>query len=504
MVEFEPQAAPLREADAEVLVVTATRQGEGDEAAAAIDAAAEELAGHLDLDVAEVLGGLDFDGSVGTTARIPTRGRAAARTLLVVGLGPADEAGTDAVRRAGAAVASATSRLSSAAVALPQLADTAVGAAAVAQALVEGIRLGSYAFAGYRSEPDEHQLTTVTLHGEDTESVARGIAIGRATSAAAALARDLVNLPPADKRPSMLAARAEQELEGSGVTIEVLGPEELEDGGYGGLIGVGRGSSDGPRLVKLSYVPEGAASGDAPRHVALVGKGITFDSGGLSLKPSEAMETMKMDMGGAAAVLATVRAAAELRLPVRVTGLMALAENMPSGSATRPGDVLTIRGGKTVEVLNTDAEGRLVLADALVDACALEPDVVVDLATLTGAAKIALGERIGVLMSSDDELADALLEAGRRSGEPFWRLPVATAEYREKLDSEVADIKNVGGREAGTITAGLFLHEFVAEGVPWAHLDIAGVAWSDRAEGYVKKGGTGTPVRLLVHWLAAG
>ncbi|MDX1660066.1 MAG: leucyl aminopeptidase family protein, partial [Nitriliruptorales bacterium] len=282
--------------------------------------------------------------------------------------------------------------------------------------------------------------------------------------------------------------------------VTVLGDAELEEGGYGGLLGVGAGSTEESRLVELTYSPDGAT-----RHVALVGKGITFDTGGLSLKPPEAMETMKMDMGGAAAVLGTVKAAADLGLPVKITGLLALAENMPSGTAIRPSDVLTIHGGKTVEVMNTDAEGRLVLADSLVHAQERGPDVIIDIATLTGAALVSLGEKIGVLMSTDDDLADGLLAAGERSADRFWRLPVAVDEYKSKLDSDVADIKNTGGKNAGTITAGLFLHHFVEDDVSWAHLDIAGVAWSYETEGYVRKGmATGSPVPMLLDWLASG
>jgi leucyl aminopeptidase len=213
------------------------------------------------------------------------------------------------------------------------------------------------------------------------------------------------------------------------------------------------------------------------------------------------METMKMDMAGAATVAGVVAAAAALELPVKVTGLLALAENMPSGSATRVSDVLTIRGGTTVEVMNTDAEGRLVLADALVHACELDPDVVVDLATLTGAAVVALGERIGVVMANDDDLADHLVDAGARSGEPFWRLPLGEEQYGEELEGAVADLRNVGGKGAGTIRAGLFLSRFLDDGRTWAHLDIAGVAWTDSAKGYQSKGATGVPVRTLLTWL---
>ena len=454
------------------------------------DPAATEVAEQLGIDLAETLGALEVDGSSGSVARIPTGGQLRSTTLAVVGTGQGEP---DGFRRAGAAVAGVASRLTSMAVAIPAADDPE----AAAQAFVEGLVLGAYRFDRFKSDPDGHTLETVTLHteGANAEEAARR---GRTIGAAVCLVRDLVNLPPGDKRPPALAERTRELIEGLPIEISVLDEAALQEGGYGGLLGVGAGSSEESRLVELSYEPEGAT-----RHVALVGKGITFDTGGLSLKPPEAMETMKMDMGGAAAVLGTVVAAAELGLPVRLTGLMAMAENMPSGTATRPSDVLNIRGGKTVEVMNTDAEGRLVLADALVHAQEREPDTIIDIATLTGAALVALGEKIGVLMSTDDQLADELLEAGTRSADPFWRLPVAAEEYRSKLDSEVADIKNTGGRNAGTITAGLFLKEFVEDGVSWAHLDIAGVAWGYDSGGYVSKGlATGSPVRMLVEWLS--
>jgi leucyl aminopeptidase len=495
VVQFDVIPTPFDQVEADLLVVGATRRGEGDDAAAVV-VGADGLADALELDLGAELAALDVDGSVGSTARIPTRGRIGVKSVLVVGLGDEGEVTTDAVRKAGAALAAASSRLETVATTLP--AGAGDDAEAAAQALAEGVLLGGYAFSQYKSDADEHRLATVRLVGDvDGGAAERGVTTGAATAAGQTLVRDLVNLPPGFKRPSMLAERAREELADSSVDVTVLGPEELEAGGYGGLLGVCAGSSEGPRLVQLDYAPEGAT-----KHIVLVGKGITFDSGGLSLKPPQSMETMKMDMGGAATVLGVVKTVAALGLAVRVTGLLAIAENMPSGSATRPGDVLTIKGGKTVEVLNTDAEGRLVMADALVHAGEMGPDAIVDMATLTGAALVAMGEEIGILMTDDEEIASGILAAGERTAEPFWRLPVAKDQYRKKLDSEVADIKNTGGRNAGTITAGLFLQEFVADGIPWAHLDIAGVAWADAADGYVKKGGTGVPVRMLVDWLA--
>jgi leucyl aminopeptidase len=461
--------------------------------------AATELGAALGVDLVAELQAVGFDGSPGSVARIPTRGAVPATTVLVVGLGKRAKARPDHLRRAAAVAAGAAERVESLALGLHTALD-GIAPATAAQAVAEGALLGSYRFADYRSDAPPLMLESVTLHATDhADEVRDAVRVASVTAAAAALARDLVNTPPHHKRPPVLADRAVAELEGSGVEVRVLDEHALAAGGYGGILGVGQGSSEPPRLVELTYAPDGAT-----RHVALVGKGITFDTGGISLKPSSAMETMKLDMAGAATVLAVVKAVAELELPVKVTGLMALAENMPSGTATRVSDVLTMKGGTTVEVINTDAEGRLVLGDALVHASELEPDAIVDIATLTGAAVVALGERIGILMASDDALAEALLGAAGEAGEPLWQLPLATDEYGDRLEGDIADLKNSGSRSAGTIFAGLFLHRFVGDGLPWAHLDIAGTAWTDEASGYLSKGGTGVPVRTLVEWLRTG
>ncbi len=313
--------------------------------------------------------------------------------------------------------------------------------------------------------------------------------------------KDLVNCPPLDLYPARFAELAQALGKEHGVSVKVLDEAALRKGGYGGLVGVGQGSSRGPRLVKVSYKPSGRARDR--KHLALVGKGITFDSGGLSIKPAAGMETMKLDMAGAAAVLHTVVAASRLGLPVAVTGWLCLAENMPSGTAQRPSDVITIYGGRTVEVLNTDAEGRLVLADGIVAACEEDPDVLVDVATLTGAQMVALGNRVSAVMANDDDLRAQITSAADDSGEQFWPMPLPS-ELRPSMDSAVADIANIGDRFGGMLVAGLFLSEFVgtrADGstVPWAHLDIAGPAFnSGGAHGYTGKGGTGVAVRTLL------
>jgi leucyl aminopeptidase len=489
---------PLPDAETALIVVGAFTAATGERHdPPELAPGAAEVGDAAGLDLVAELTEVAFEAKPGRTVRIPTRGAIPAPTILVVGLGARAEVTLDHLRHAAAAAADAAERTASLATCLHSAVSDAEPEVA-AQAVTEGLLLGSYRFSSYRSDPPPFELETATLHGDAAteQALTRGVELGRATSAAGVLVRDLVNTPPQDKRPPALAERAAAELEGLPIEVRILDEAALEEGGYGGILGVGRGSSEPPRLVELTYAPEAATS-----HVALVGKGITFDTGGLSLKPSEAMETMKMDMAGAATVLAVVKAAAVLELPVRLTGLMALAENMPSGTATRVSDVLTMRGGTTVEVINTDAEGRLVLGDALVHASELQPDAIVDIATLTGAAVVALGERIGVLMASDDQLAEALLAAAGRTGEPLWRLPVATREYGERIEGAVADLKNSGTRSAGTIWAGLFLHRFVGEGIPWAHLDVAGTAWTDEPFSYHRKGGTGVPARTLIEWL---
>ncbi len=309
-----------------------------------------------------------------------------------------------------------------------------------------------------------------------------------------AAAREWVNIPPNLLYPESFADEVRTWLSGSKVSVEVLDDKALGRGGYGGILAVGGGSSRPPRLVRLSYSPRGAKS-----HLALVGKGITFDSGGLNLKPGDGMYTMKCDMAGAAAVFAAVQAIAALGLKVKVTAYGALAENLPSDTAYRPSDVLTMYGGKTVENGNTDAEGRLVMADALVRASEDRPDLLVDVATLTGACVVALGDRTAGLMATDDETADRVLDAAESAGEDFWQLPIAK-ETRGRLDSKVADLRSTAGdRPGGAMVAAAFLREFVGDGIPWAHLDIAGPAWFDGSPyGYVGGGGTGMGVRTLV------
>ncbi len=367
------------------------------------------------------------------------------------------------------------------------------------RALAEGAALGAYRFNRYRSDaPPAPSRVTLAL-GVKPDAAARTVLREAAALAdAVQLARDLVNTAPNDLPPEELAQVARDTFADTDVGVKVWTEAQLRRGGFGGLVGVGQGSANPPRLVRLRYRGPKATS-----HVALVGKGITFDSGGLSLKPAKAMEWMKADMGGAAAVLAAVKLAHDWKLPVNVTGWLAVAENMPSGKAQRPGDVITIRGGKTVEVLNTDAEGRLVLADALVEAAKGRPDQIIDIATLTGAQLVALGPRVAGAMGNDDNLRAAVVAAGESAGESLWPMPLPP-ELRPSLDSPVADLANIGDRNGGMLTAALFLQEFVPDGTAWVHLDIAGPAFNEgAASGYLPKGGTGFGVRTLAEHLRA-
>ncbi|NCD18482.1 MAG: leucyl aminopeptidase [Actinobacteria bacterium] len=375
-------------------------------------------------------------------------------------------------------------------VALPADAPELVGA------ICEGLALGAHRFTRYHvaPEPIRHARILSPLAGDRSGEAA--LARGMVLAEAVCLARDLVNTSPSDLHPESFADLADAGARGAGLAVTVWDEVALESEGFGGLVAVGRGSARPPRLVRLQYSPEGATT-----HVALVGKGITFDSGGISLKPAKGMEDMKSDMAGAAAVLAATLAAARLELGVRVTGWLALAENMPSGHATRPSDVITIRGGTTVEVLNTDAEGRLVLADALVAAAEDEPDVIADIATLTGAQVVALGNRVSAVMG-DEETRSDVVAAADAAGEQFWPMPLP-AELADSLKTPMADLANIGDRNGGMLVAGLFLQRFV-KGRRWAHLDIAGPALNtDKGWGYTPKGGTGVGVRTLVNLLEA-
>jgi leucyl aminopeptidase len=449
---------------------------------------AEDVDAALGGNLAETLGALGATGKAEEVTKIASAGKLKAPLIAAVGIGVT--AGTaapfdgEALRRAaGAAVrALAGGKPLRVALALPARDDTE------AEAVALGALLGGYTFGRYTGKQQDTEV--ILLGGDTAEAAARA----RVLADAMTLVRDLINTGPSDLYPSTFAAEAERVAGAAGLDVEVLDEKALAERGYGGLTGVGQGSVHPPRLVRVAYTHQ-----DAAKTVALVGKGITFDSGGLSLKPPKSMETMKSDMSGAAAVLAAVAAVAELAPAVNVVGYLCMAENMPGGTAQRPSDVITIYGGRTVEVLNTDAEGRLVMADALARSGADTPDLLIDVATLTGAQLVALGPRIMGVMANDDAVLNGVVDAARRAGEGAWPMPLPE-ELRKGLDSPVADIANVSpDRNGGMLVAGLFLREFVPDGVRWAHLDIAGPAYHEgEPYGYTPKGGTGAAVRCLV------
>jgi leucyl aminopeptidase len=441
--------------------------------------------------LAEFMAETGFEGKRGETLAVPTQGRLGAKAVVLVGVGDAAKLDAEAFRRAGGALAKRASKVQSVATTLLAAAPATLDRAVASQALVEGIVLGSYQFLKYKAEATPSKLERVVILGGGAKArtaVDRGARVAESV----AWARDLVNEPAGAKSPEDIAKLARKLGRDSGLSVKVLAGEQLEREGLGGVLGVGGGSDRPPRFVRLAYEPDNARA-----TVAFVGKGVVFDSGGLSLKTASGMETMKTDMSGAAAVIAAMSALDELGVRTRVLGYVPLVENMPSGHAIRPGDVLKIRNGKTVEVLNTDAEGRLILADALSLAAEEEPDAIIDLATLTGACMVALGDKVAGLMGSHEGWITQVNDAATRAGESVWPLPLPD-EYRKLLDSEVADLRNVGtGSYGGALTAGLFLKEFVG-GVPWVHLDIAGPARASSDDTYVTKGGTGFGVRTLV------
>ncbi|HVF52407.1 MAG TPA: leucyl aminopeptidase [Actinomycetota bacterium] len=426
-----------------------------------------------------------FKAKTGETCLLPAPEGISATGVLIVGLGSRDAADAATVRKAAGASVRRASSFTHAASLLHSL--PVEGAA---EAAAEGTALGGYSFDAYRSKQSDRTLTAVTFVGGDDPSIGRAMAFAGAVK----LARDLINEPPSSLTPKALAAAAEAACPPGSVKVKQV--DELQRDGFGGIVGVGQGSSEPPCLIMISYAPAGEARG----RVALVGKGITFDSGGLSLKDAKGMETMKTDMSGAAAVIGVMSALPALELPIAVDAFIPAAENMPSGTAIKPGDVITQYGGRTTEVLNTDAEGRLVLADAIALAAESKPDAIIDVATLTGSIVVALGKKITGLFANDDPLRDALLEAARRAGEPLWAMPIFE-EYRKDLESEIADQKNIGTRYGGSIIGALFLSEFVPQGVPWAHLDIAGTARAETDSDESPKGGTGVATRTLLHWL---
>jgi leucyl aminopeptidase len=486
----ENSESALSKTRADVLVVGTIQGTDGPELAAGSEVADAAFDGKL----ADVLTTLGASGKAEEIVKLPTLGKIGPGVVLAVGLGKGDADGAvtaEQVRRASGAAARAlagTDRV-----------FTTLSAIDL-QATVEGTALGAYVFTEYRSEPGDAPVSKV-----DLASPAEGTAKDhRATLKAATaiaesviIARDLINTPPNDLYPASFAERAKKLAEANDLEFEVLDEKALKRKGFGGILGVGVGSSRQPRLLRVAYKPA-----KATKKIALVGKGITFDSGGISIKPAAGMDHMTSDMSGAAGVLASVVLAAKLKYPLEVVAHIPLAENLPSGTSYRPGDVLSMYGGNTVEVLNTDAEGRLVLADAIVRAGEENPDYLIETSTLTGAQVVALGNRTAGIMGTD-EFRDRVAGIARATGEGGWAMPLPE-ELRAELDSRLADLANVtGNRWGGMLAAGVFLREFVAEGLTWVHIDIAGPSFNTGGPwGYTGKGGTGIPVRTIAAVLA--
>ncbi len=444
----------------------------------------------------------EFTGKDGEQILFQPAGHLPAKRVLLIGLGAKADSSPEKIRQgAGRAMQLVTERkLGQATFALPLGAKDSDGVAHL-QATAEGILLASYRydrFLGEKARESRKLPKSVALLIDNTrDKLACESALVRAQKICRAvmLARDLVNAPGNVKSPTYLAEQARAAADESSLQCKILGQEELVKEGFGALLGVAQGSVREPLLIVLEH--RGGKKGEAP--IALIGKGVVFDAGGISLKPADKMDEMKMDMAGGAAVIGTMLAAALLEIPVNLVGIVPAVENLPSGTAYRPGDILTSLSGQTIEVLNTDAEGRLILADALTYAKRYEPKLVIDLATLTGACIIALGHHATAVLGNDQKLVQSLLNAGDESGERLWQLPLWD-DYDQQIKSDVADVKNTGGRPAGTITAAAFLKKF-AKDYRWAHLDIAGTAWRDQNQPYIPKGGTGVGVRLLIAFL---
>ena len=442
----------------------------------------------------EALSAHGFDGKVGQTLVLPT---AKGPTVVAVGVGDARKATAADLRNAAAAFARATAKHGK--VALSLVDAVSLDARSAGQAVAEGFLMASYRFHELKSTKSVPSGTvTIVSSSAKARGADAGVERGKVTAGAVCLARDLANLPPAHLTARMLADRAVDVARASGLEVEVFDKDKIQVLGLGGLLAVNKGSVEPPRMVKLTYTPKSSSRAKgATGHLVMVGKGVTYDSGGISLKPSDASHAnMKMDMSGAAAVLSAMSTLAVLGCKSKVTGFLMCTDNRPSGSAMAMGDVLTFRNGKTSEIHNTDAEGRLILADGLSLAVEAKPHAIVDIATLTGACMAALGPRIAGVLGSDQNFIEQVIGASKQADEPVWQLPLERS-YRKFLDSNVADMKNVGGPYGGAITAALFLNEFTGD-VPWAHLDIAGPMSVDGDEGWLSRGATGFGTRLLI------
>jgi leucyl aminopeptidase len=461
------------------------------------------IAGRLD----KALGGMitrlikrgEFTPKPGAVHLVYPEGRIAADRLVLAGLGKRSDFTQNRLRQA---AGKAAQYLRTAGARDIKIVTDGLGldAETIAQALTEGSVLGLYRFLKYKTKEenglkkDIRTITILTEVASEVKAMQKGVKIGEAIAESTVMARDMVNHPPVDMTPTIIAAKAKEIARRFGLKVRVLERNHMEKLGMGGLLAVASGSAQPPKFIVLEY----RRGGKRP-FIALVGKTITFDSGGISIKPAENMNKMKDDMSGGAAVLGAMRTAAALKLPLNIVGLLPAAENMPGGGAYKPGDVLRTLSGQTIEILNTDAEGRLILSDALAYACKYKPAVIVDIATLTGACSIALGQEATGMLGTNDRFKQQMREAGEKTGERVWELPL-WEEYYDQIKSDIADMKNTGGRQGGVITAAALLSKFVQK-FPWIHLDIAATAWTEKDRPYTPKGATGIGMRLLTQFL---
>lgn len=495
MMQVEAKAGRVEAETTEALVLT---HCEG-EAFSRQDAAVLDKA--LGGALRDLLQSKEFEGKANEAVLFHTQGKVPAKRIILVGLGKKKDVGLDQIRQAlgHAAKRVRQAKAGSFTVAVPSVMPRGASLVEVAQVMVEGAILGSYQFNVYRSEPTNKDVAAMSVLAQQKaqmRQLGEGIRRGVATAEATVFVRDLCNHPSNVMTPTKIANEAKAIAKKTGVSVKILEQKDMEELGMGALLGVAKGSHEPPKFIILQY--HGSKKKD-DRPVVLVGKTITFDTGGISLKPAENMEQMKADMTGGAEVLATMRAAARLKLPLNVIGILPAAENMPGGRAMRPGDVVKTLSGKTVEVQNTDAEGRLILSDGLAYATRFKPAALIDIATLTGACVVALGQFAIGMFGTDARLKESVRKAGLRAGERVWEMPLWD-EYFEQLRSDVADMRNIGGRGGGMITAALFLSKFVGD-CPWVHLDIASTDWSERERAYIPKGPTGIGTRLLIQYL---
>jgi leucyl aminopeptidase len=503
-MQFQVKQGTIQEEATELLVVNLF---EGvTEPGGALKAVDQALNGLVTL----IIAAGDLKGKLGETQVLYTNGALPAQRVLITGLGKQADFGVAQARKAAAAAAKKARELG-----VNRLATVVHGAGAggldvatAAQAVAEGTLLGNYRYRGYKSErngndngkPALAEVVVLEADADKLAAVQQGVAAGQAVGEAANWARDLVNEPPNYLTPKEMARRVVEQAEAVGLKTQVFGEAEMAELGMGSFLGIARGSDEEAQFIVLEHIPQGYDLASLPT-VALVGKAITFDTGGISIKPAENMWKMKDDMGGGAATAAALVAAARLNLPVHAVGLIAATENMPGGDAIKPSDVVTAMNGKTVEIISTDAEGRQVLADAMCYAARYQPDAMVDIATLTGAIGIALGPDLAGMFCDDETLRGRLVQAGELTGEPLWPMPL-WKPYRKLLDTDAADMKHTGGRLGGAITAAIFLREFAGE-QPWAHLDIASTAWQEENSAFAVRGASGFGARLLTELLRA-